>query len=227
MSEVTPLDLERMFLGDGSWLYLLEILLRILVIWPWTMLLLRWIGGRSIAQLSLVEFLLVIALGSAVGDALFLPEVPLLHAMLVIFVVISIDKGIDTLARRWPALRPMIDGTPIEVMSQGVLKGDGLNLLRINSAELMEMLRVKGVRNLGSIERAWIEPSGQISLLPADPPRLGLAIMPPPTACLPEDIQGERCCMACGTKRESGGFCPLCKSETCSPAQQAPAYHLP
>jgi uncharacterized membrane protein YcaP (DUF421 family) len=44
--------------------------------------LVRWVGGRGVAQLSLIEFLLVIAPGSAVGDALFYPEVPLLHAML-------------------------------------------------------------------------------------------------------------------------------------------------
>ena len=42
---------------------------------------LRWIGSRTIAQLSTVEFLLVIALGSAVGDSMFYAEVPLLHAL--------------------------------------------------------------------------------------------------------------------------------------------------
>ena len=46
------------------------------VIYAYSLLLIRWVGGRGIAQMSTVEFLLVIALGSAVGDAIFYPEVP-------------------------------------------------------------------------------------------------------------------------------------------------------
>lgn len=80
MDAITPFDWFRLFLGEDPPLFYLEIVFRILVIWIWTMVLLRWIGGRSISQLSVVEFLLVIALGSAVGDAMFYPEVPLAHA---------------------------------------------------------------------------------------------------------------------------------------------------
>ena len=65
MDQITAFDWQRIFVGDEPPLFLLEIVFRIAVIWPWTMILLRWIGGRSISQLSLVEFLLVIALGSA------------------------------------------------------------------------------------------------------------------------------------------------------------------
>ena len=67
MDQITAFDWQRLFIGDEPPLFLLEIVFRIAVIWPWTMVLLRWIGGRSISQLSLVEFLLVIAPGSAVG----------------------------------------------------------------------------------------------------------------------------------------------------------------
>lgn len=71
---VVAFDLGRMLLGDDPPLFLAEILVRTLIIYGWTLLLLRWVGGRSIAQLSIIEFLLVIALGSAVGDALFYPR---------------------------------------------------------------------------------------------------------------------------------------------------------
>ena len=108
MDDVVPFDWQRMLLGDAPTWFVLEVAFRVLVIWLWTALLLRWIGGRSIAQLSIVEFLLVIALGSAVGDAMFYPEVPLLHAMLVILLVVCFDKLIDVArAGTDPAMRRM------------------------------------------------------------------------------------------------------------------------
>ncbi|MDP3264688.1 MAG: hypothetical protein U1E06_13565 [Tabrizicola sp.] len=53
-------------------------MIRTLIIYAYSLLLIRWIGGRGVAQMSVVEFLLVVALGSAVGDAMFYGDVPLL-----------------------------------------------------------------------------------------------------------------------------------------------------
>ena len=49
-----PFDLGRMFLGEEPVLFLLEIAFRTVVIYVYTLVLIRWIGSRSIAQLSLV-----------------------------------------------------------------------------------------------------------------------------------------------------------------------------
>ncbi len=211
MDTVIPLDLQRMFLGEDPPLFLLEILLRIAIIWPWTMLLLRWIGGRSISQLSLVEFLLVIALGSAVGDSLFYPEVPLLHAMLVILVIIVIDKLIDQAIRQVQGAKRIFDGRPVEVMRDGVLCASMAGARQIGSLELMELLRLKGVRNLGSVHRAFLEPSGQLSIFAADPPLTGLPIMPPiETLDESHPKDGKRCCRNCGQLDPTAEDCPNC-----------------
>jgi len=92
--DVQPFDLTKMFLGDISWLFTLEIVFRTCVIYLYTVWLTRWISKRAIGQLSLVEFLLVIALGSAVGDPMFYPDVPILHGIIVITIVVLIDRGL-------------------------------------------------------------------------------------------------------------------------------------
>ena len=105
---VEPFDLMRMLVGGQPPLFFAEIVLRTLIVYAYTFGLVRWLGGRSVAQLSVIEFLLVIALGSAVGDAMFYPDVPLLHAMLVITPVTT---------RRAPPvelLRSLFDLTPSE-----------------------------------------------------------------------------------------------------------------
>lgn len=200
MDPIIAFDWPRMFWGDAPPLFLAEILFRVLVIWLWTALLLRWIGGRSIAQLSLVEFLLVIALGSAVGDALFYPEVPLLHAMLAILLIVLLDKAVDLAIRRWQVAKQLIDGRPLEVIRDGRILCDGVTARALGVSELMEMLRLKGIENLGEVRAAYLEPSGEMSLFRARPARPGLRISPPvelvdPVPLLPYD---RACCCNCG-----------------------------
>ncbi|MFT4152001.1 MAG: DUF421 domain-containing protein [Paracoccaceae bacterium] len=222
---MTPFDWQRMLLGDAPPLFLAEILVRVLVIWLWTAVLLRWIGGRSIAQMSIVEFLLVIALGSAVGDALFYPEVPLLHAMLVILLIVLLDKAVDTAIRRWPGTKSVIDGEPVEVLRDGTILCDGMQAHEMGALELMEMLRLKGVENLGALRFAYLEPSGEISLFPADPPRPGLRIVPPVELARPGPPgPGEApCCLNCGKVADHRPErCDACGGDRWTAAVDAP-----
>jgi uncharacterized membrane protein YcaP (DUF421 family) len=175
---VVPFDPVRMFLGTDPALFYLEILFRTCVIYLYSLVLIRWVGGRGIAQMSTVEFLLVIALGSAVGDAMFYPQVPLLHAMLVITAVVVINKGIDTLIFRYPRLEKAVDGVTAEIVRDGVIVISTLRRHKLGRSEVFESLREQGYCNLGQIDRAYLETSGRFSVFPASAPRFGLPIKP-------------------------------------------------
>jgi uncharacterized membrane protein YcaP (DUF421 family) len=198
--EIIPFDPIRMFFGDAPPGFLAEIVLRTIIIYVYTLVLLRWIGGRSIAQLSVVEFLLVIALGSAVGDAMFYADVPLLHALVVITVVVLIDKVIDVLVRRSSAARQVIAGRSIPVVDHGRILTEGVLDRGISGPELMEMLRLEGVENLGEVRSAYLEASGRVSVFRYPSPRPGLPINPPHDVRPPSPPeQGEpACCAHCG-----------------------------
>lgn len=200
MEDIIPFDLQRMLVGDGPPLFLLEIVVRVSVIWLWAILLLRWIGGRSVSQMSVLEFLLVIALGSAVGDPMFQPEVPLLHAMLVILLLVCADKALDHVMRRFARVKAFVDGPPTQVVRDGQILHDGAVARNFGASELMALLRLKDVRNLGEVEQAYVEASGQLSVFRFATPRLGLRIVPPvETRPLPlPSANGLACCTRCG-----------------------------
>jgi uncharacterized membrane protein YcaP (DUF421 family) len=178
---VVAFDFGRMFFGDEPPLFLLEIAFRTVVIYVYTMLLIRWIGGRSIAQLSLVEFLLVIALGSAVGDAMFYPDVPLVHCMLVITLVVLLDKALSYLLARHPRLEDAIEGKSVMVVHDGVVDRDRLEKMHVGHDELFEQLRLKGIEQLGAVRAAYLETNGVVSVFKAPEGREqpGLSIEPP------------------------------------------------
>lgn len=171
-------DLVRMFFGKDPPLFYLEIVVRTAIIYLYALLLLRWIGSRTIAQLSTVEFLLVIALGSAVGDATFYPDVPLLHALLVVTCVVLLDKAIGWLIYHFQFFKVAIDGRPAEVVRGGVIDLPNLSGRDLSVEELHEMLRLAGISNLGDIDFAYVEASGQLSIFRRPEPALGLPIVP-------------------------------------------------
>ena len=178
---ITAFDLGRMLFGDEPPLFLLEIAFRTFVIYAYTLVLIRWIGSRSIAQLSLVEFLLVIALGSAVGDAMFYPDVPLVHCMIVITVVVLLDKTLGYVVTRSSRLEDLIEGKSVEVVKDGLIRCRELERLNLGHDELFEQLRAKDVEHLGQVRAAYLETNGSLSVFTvgAGSERRGLSIEPP------------------------------------------------
>ncbi len=176
--EIVPLELTRMFLGDAPALFYVEILFRTVVIYTYSLVLIRWVGGRGIAQMSTVEFLLVIALGSAVGDAMFYPEVPMLYAMLVISVVVVINKVLDVAIFASSRTEKFVNGRTFAAIKDGVLVRETLRQNLIGSSEVFESMREHGFTNLGQVAAGYLETSGRFSFFRAERPRPGLQIEP-------------------------------------------------
>lgn len=224
---IIPFDLARMFVGDYPALFYLEILVRTGIIYLYTLVLLRWVGGRSVAQLSMVDFLLVIALGSAVGDAPFYPDVPLLAAMIVITAVVGINKGIDEITERWGRAARIVDGDAIAVARRGRLLPDGLALRDISPPQIKGMLRLAGISNLGQVEAAYLEAGGGgLSVFRRHEPLPGLTIVPPANIEPPQPllyagaaIDGRACCMNCGDLRRADAVLPDESCRVCGERQ--------
>lgn len=198
-SDIIPFDLHRLFLGEQPVLFHAEIVLRSILIYLWTLVLVRWIGGRSVSQLSLVDFVLVIALGSAVGDATLYADVPLLQAMLVVAVIVVASKGLERLTLRWAVFNRVLGDHPVEVVRDGVLQAKGMQACNLSPEALRELLRLRDVKNLGEVRRAWIEGNGALSILRAEPVRPGLPIMPPAELSpLPPARGSQPICASCG-----------------------------
>ncbi|MTH77001.1 DUF421 domain-containing protein [Paracoccus aestuariivivens] len=158
-------ELHRIFLGDHDLIFLSEVLFRTLIIYGYTLALMRWIGGRSVSQLSVVEFLLVIAIGSAVGDSLFYPDVPLIPAMLAILLVVLCNKLVDFAIMRSDRLAVLFEGAPQVVIVNGAVRLRQIQREGIGLQELYLKLRDKGVTDLSQVRLAVLEANGVLSVL--------------------------------------------------------------
>lgn len=231
-AEAAPLDLARMFLGDFSPLFFVEIVLRTVLIFGWLLLLLRLMGKRGLAQLSPLELAIVIGLGSAAGDPMLYPEVPLLHAMLVLALVVGMQRLLAHLVIRNETVETFIEGTPVELVRDGVMSNAALDRSNLSREDLFERLRVSGVRQLGEVQRVYFEQDGNLSVFVhpgAAPP--GLPLVPPWDLEVPRQVldaanfQGELACLHCGATRPAplaAAACPHCGFSAWTPATADP-----
>lgn len=161
-------EMHRILMGDQDATFALEILFRTTIVYFYTLMLMRWLGGRTVAQLSIVEFLLVIAIGSAVGDSLFYDDVPMLPAMFAILLVSVYNKLVDRAILASPWLSRIFEGRPRIVITDGRIHQDRLRRQGIGLDELYSKLRQGGIDDLAQVKFAILESDGRLSVLRQD-----------------------------------------------------------
>lgn len=179
MEDVVPFDVGRIWLDGAPWAFLLEIIFRSTIAYLYCFLLIRLLNGRAVAQMSMTDMILVIALGSAVGDLTFYEDVPILNAMVAITVIILVTKFADRAIHNQDFFKRVLSNSPIALVHNGVIDMEGASRRDLNTLEVMELLRLQGVRNLGQVEWAFMEAGGQVSVFLFDEARPGLSIVPP------------------------------------------------
>jgi uncharacterized membrane protein YcaP (DUF421 family) len=214
-------DVQRIFLGEAPPYFLLEIVLRTGLLYLYTLLLLRLLGKRGVRQLTFFEFAIILALGSAVGDPMFYEDVPLLHGALVVTVIVLVQRAIVVITERNKRLEVLFESSPRRLIKDGVLDLKALRQEKLSKDEVFSRLRENGLTQLGEVDRAYLEPSGNISVWRRTQKDVaGLTLMPDEDPDYPSVYEASRevtttqlyACQHCGTTRElsAPGILPKC-----------------
>ncbi|WP_226065200.1 DUF421 domain-containing protein [Kaistella polysaccharea] len=171
-------DIQKMLFGDFGPLIYLEIILRVLIIMVYTILMIRWIGKRAVGGLGSADVLLIVAMGSAVGDAMFYPSVPLSVAITVITLIAIYQKTYVYLGIRNETVRNIKDPKVMKLVENGRLLKENLTSDVIDENEVYMLLRQAGIKFLSEVEHAYFEQSGELSVYKFDHPKLEFSILP-------------------------------------------------
>lgn len=231
-------DLKRIFLGDLPWTFTAEVIFRTVIMYLYALIIIRIIGKRAMGQqFSPFEFMIIIALGSAVGDPMFYPEVPLLHGMAVLTAVVILQRGLTYVVHLSGTVEAFVEGTPQRLVVDGRLDLEGMNSESLSREELFTELREAGVEQLGQVKRAYLEQNGNISTFLYTPreTRPGLSLIPPWDISAPEALPagtaapetGYYACSTCGETRhfaagEALAPCSYCEGKEWAAATQDP-----
>lgn len=172
------MDLGRMLVGDFSWGFTLEIVLRTCAMYLYTLGVIRLLGKRGMGHLSPFESVIIVALGSAVGDPMFYADVPLLHGFVVITVIVSLQRLLELATQRSTETARLLEGTVRTLVVDGELVVAALEEERLTETELFSALREHEIEQLGEVRRAYLEPSGTVTVFRADEPTEGRSVLP-------------------------------------------------
>jgi len=82
----------------------------------------------------------------------------------------------------FPSLRRLLEPDRVCLVRDGCLQRRGMRSEYITRGELMEELRLKGIDDLAQVRRAYMESTGEISVIRQDAPR-----GPPGRSAIPDD----------------------------------------
>ena len=162
--EFTVLDWERILLGEHPELYFVEMALKAVAIFLVLLVVLRLMGKRSQQNISPLQHLLLIALGSAAGDAVLYPDVSLAHAVLILLGMTLLAVGLEVLNERSRHVRDYVEARPRLLVRDGRVDEQALKKERTTERELYAALRVRGARSLKQVDYAILEVTGEISV---------------------------------------------------------------
>ncbi|MDZ4657161.1 MAG: DUF421 domain-containing protein [Bythopirellula sp.] len=195
-------DWYRLLLGEHPPIYILEIVLRVVLIYFFTLLLLRWSGKRTIGEITFFDFAIIIALGTAVGDGMIYDDTPLIHSFIVIFGVLALQRFMAKLTEKNELLENLIEGKSTLIVENGVIRLDKLHEESLSQEELFESLRYEGIHQLGQVALAYLEPTGKMSVIKNTQERPGLSVLPEGRRLLDSTDHEVLCCKNCGCLAE-------------------------
>lgn len=210
-------SLEQIFYADSSVGFLVEIVLRTLVMFTFVLLVLRVSGRRGVKQLTIFDVAIILGLGSAAGDPMFQEDIPIVHGLTVFFVVVLFYRGVTWLASRSDGVYKILEGKPLVIVRDGEFTVTEMKTADFSQMEFFSELRNQSVEHLGQVRIAVLETDGSLSLLryPRDQVLFGLPLFPDDYTSVGQETNdsGPFACMYCG--RVKSYFKPLQICEKC------------
>lgn len=171
-------NLKRILVGDVPWIFLLEVVIRIFFIYFLLVISMRLMGKRMAGTLNRNELAAMVSLAAAIGIPMQQPDKGLFPAVIIALIVIGIQRGMAVWCFRDKKAEAATQGNLSIMVEDGCLKLDVLESTGFSREMVFAQLRSSGIRNLGKVQRLYLESNGGFSLLRNPEPSLGLSIIP-------------------------------------------------
>jgi len=175
--------------------------LRTLIIYLALIIIMRLLGKRMNAQLTITELAVMIMLGGIVSVPMQIPERGLLPGILVLISVLFLHRGINWLAFKNRKAELITQGDLQVLVTDGVLDRDEMGKSSLSREQLFANLRANNIQHLGQVKRVYLEADGEFSIYKQAEPKPGLSVLPEKD---PELHQSEpqaenvQACLQCG-----------------------------
>jgi uncharacterized membrane protein YcaP (DUF421 family) len=128
----------------------------------------RVIGKRELGSMTAFELVLLVTMGDLIQQGVTQEDYSVTGAMLGVGTFALLMVLFSWASFRFHRARPLLEGMPVVVISNGELRQDVMRYERLDRAEVFEALREQGIDDVGQVHVGVLEPDGKYSFFTKD-----------------------------------------------------------
>jgi len=141
--------------------------LRPLAIFFILLVLFRLTGKRSLGQITVFDFVLLLIISETVSSALLAHDLSITAAIIAVMTFLLLDVLLSLAKQRWPALARLLEDEPSLLARDGRVQRTRLQKERVDEDDILESARtLHGVEKMEEVRAAVLERHGEISIIP-------------------------------------------------------------
>jgi uncharacterized membrane protein YcaP (DUF421 family) len=148
-------------LGTGP----IDVVLRTAIVYLAIIAILRIAGKREVAQLSMLDFVLILLISNGVQNAMVGDNVTVFGGLTAAVTLVVIDRVLGVLRNRSARFRRAVEGEPRLLVRDGVVLRRAIREEEITDDELLSAIRQHGLTKVDEVALAVLETNGAISVI--------------------------------------------------------------
>lgn len=142
----------------------IEWTLRAVIAFFFLVIVARIMGQRAISQLRLLDFVMALVIGNIIAHPLSDEHLGLKGSITTTIVLLVLYLICIYCILKWPAVRKLVNASPILIIKDGEIIYKGLKKARISVDVLLEELRQDKIKDVSKVALAMWEPEGKLSV---------------------------------------------------------------
>jgi uncharacterized membrane protein YcaP (DUF421 family) len=146
----------------------MDLVLRTIFVFLLILVITRVVGRRELSSMEPFDLILLVVIGDLVQQGVTQSDYSITGATTVIVTMACLVVGTAYLSFRFKGLRPLLEGEPVLLISEGRLLERNLRRQRMTVEELRAEARQESIGSLEEIRYAVLETNGRISFVKRD-----------------------------------------------------------
>ncbi|GAB3172191.1 DUF421 domain-containing protein [Telluribacter humicola] len=220
-------DIKRWLIGQTTPEFMIEVVIRTVLIYLFLLLAVRLMGKRMSGQITLTEMAVLISLGAIVSPIMQLPDRGILFGVLALICALAFQRLFNLWTVKNHRIEEVTQGKMSMLVKDGKIVVEELEKNLISHQQLYALLRQKDINNLGKVKRAYLEGCGALTVFKEADDKPGLPLFPQFDQSIKEiytelDDPLKACCN-CGHVQEVMDAHEQC--DNCRKTDWSKAYH--
>lgn len=141
-------------------------MLRCIIIYILVVCVFRLMGKRQIGEMQPFELVITLIVADLATMPMADTKIPLVHGLVPLITLLTLHFTLSVLSRKSIALRKLLSGKPVIIISPDGVQYDALKSLNMNMNDVFEGLRGCNFFELSEILYAIVETNGSLTVLP-------------------------------------------------------------